>query len=65
MAIIHNANTKILIQNSPVDTAFDKDKSELRVLVLLVALKVLSNGDSLLNKHIKILRDLRGKTWAR
>ena len=48
-----------------MDTAFNKDKSELRVLVLLVALKVLSNGDSLLNKHIKILRDLRGKTWAR
>jgi len=45
-----------------VDSAFDQDKSELGILVLLVAIQVLSHGNSLLNQHVQILRDSRGKT---
>jgi hypothetical protein len=45
-----------------VDTTLDKDKTELGVLILTVPLKMLTNLNSFLNKHVKILRDLRGKT---
>lgn len=46
-----------------MDSAFNQDKSELRVLVLLVAVQVLSHGDSLLDQHVQILRDGRGKAY--
>lgn len=40
-----------------MDSAFNKDESELGVLVLLVALQVLSDRDGLLNQHVQILGD--------
>jgi len=45
-----------------VDTALDKNQSELGVLVLSVGIKMLSDLDGLLDKHVKILRDFRGKS---
>lgn len=36
----------------PVDFALVKDKSKFGVLVLFVSLKMLSDGDRLLDKHI-------------
>ncbi len=45
-----------------VDTGFDKNKTELGVLVLSVALQMLSDLDGLLDKHVKILGDLGGKS---
>ena len=45
-----------------MDSAFDEDKSELGVLVLPVALQVLSDSHSLLDQHVKILRDGGGQT---
>jgi hypothetical protein len=44
-----------------VDSALDKDQSELGVLVLLVAVKMLAHGNSLLDEHVKVLGDLRGE----
>lgn len=44
-----------------MDSGFDKNKTELGVLVLSVSLQVLSDRNGLLDKHVKILRDLRGK----
>ncbi len=51
-----------VVSRQSVDTRFDKNKTELGVLVLSVALQMLSDLDGLLDKHIKILRDLRGKS---
>jgi hypothetical protein len=45
-----------------VDSGFDQNKTELRVLVLSVLVQVLTNLDCFLDKHVKILRNLRGKT---
>jgi hypothetical protein len=45
-----------------VDTTLDEDKTELGVLVLTVSLKMLTNLNSLLDKHVKILGDLGGKS---
>ena len=43
-----------------VDSGFDKNKSELGILVLPVPLKMLSDGDSLLDKIVAIL----WKSWG-
>lgn len=48
-----------------MDSGLDQDQSELGVLVLAVALQVLSDGDGLLDKHVKILRDGWGKTYSK
>jgi len=45
-----------------VDTTFNKNQAELGVLILTVALQVLTNLNSLLDKHIQILGDFRRKT---
>lgn len=44
-----------------MDSGLDENKSELGVGILSVSVKVLSDGDSLLDEVVKILRDLRGK----
>lgn len=41
-----------------MDAGFDKNEAEFRVFVLTVALKMLADGDSLLDEHVKILRNL-------
>jgi len=45
-----------------VDSGFDQNKTELGVLVLSVLFQMLTDLDSFLDKHVKILRNLRGKT---
>ena len=45
-----------------MDSRFDQNKTELGVLILSVSLQMLTDLDSLLDKHVKILGDLRGKT---
>ena len=47
-----------------MDTRFDQNETELAILVLAVALKVLADGDSLLDEEVKILRDLRGEAYT-
>jgi hypothetical protein len=47
-----------------VDTRFDENETELAILVLAVALKVLADGDSLLDEEVKVLRDLRGEAYT-
>ena len=50
-----------VVSGESVDLAFIKNQSKLGVLVLFVALQVLADGNRLLDKHIKILGDFRGK----
>lgn len=50
-----------VVSGQSVNSALNQDKSELGVLVLLVALQVLSHSDGLLNQHVQILGDGRGK----
>jgi hypothetical protein len=45
-----------------VDSRFNQNQTELGVLVLAVFFQVLSDLNSLLDKHVKILWDFRGKT---
>ena len=44
-----------------MDSALDEDESELSVLVLSVPLQVLSHVDSLLDKLVEVLGNLRGE----
>jgi len=44
-----------------MDSRLDENETELGVLVLAVALKVLSDGDRLLDQHVEILRNFRSK----
>ena len=44
-----------------MDARLDKDEAELTVLVLSVLLEVLADLDSLLDEHVEVLWDFRGK----
>jgi len=44
-----------------VDTGLDENKTELRVFILAVALKMLANSNGLLDQHVKILWDFWGE----
>ena len=44
-----------------MDTGLDENETELGVLVLAVALKMLADLDGLLDEHVKILGDLGGE----
>lgn len=46
-----------------MDTGLDENETELAILVLAVALKVLADGDGLLDEEVKVLRDLRGEAY--
>jgi hypothetical protein len=52
----------LVVAAKAMDTRFDQDKAELRVLILPVALQMLADRHSLLDQAVKILRDLRGKS---
>ena len=53
---------KSVVSGKSVDSGFNQNKSELGVLVLVVSVQMLADGYSLLDKHVQILGDLRGKT---
>jgi len=44
-----------------MDPGLDENQAELGVLVLSVALKMLADGNGLLNQHVKVFGDLWGK----
>lgn len=44
-----------------MDTGLDENETELGVLVLAVALKVLADGNSLLDEVVQILGELGGE----
>ena len=50
-----------VVSGKSVDFALVKNKSKFGVLVLSVLLKMLADSHGLLDKHIQILGDLRGK----
>jgi hypothetical protein len=52
----------LVVTGKTVDTGLDKNQTELGVLVLAVTLKMLANGNSLLDELVQILRDLRSET---
>ena len=47
-----------------MDTGLDENETELGVLVLAVALKMLADLDGLLDEHVKILGDLGGEAMG-
>lgn len=51
-----------VIASESVNSALNENETELGVLVLSVALQVLSDGDSLLDQHVEILRDGRSES---
>lgn len=51
-----------VVSGQSVDSRFDQNQSELRVLVLSVLVQVLSDRDSLLDQEVQILWDLWSQT---
>jgi hypothetical protein len=51
-----------VVTSQAVDPRFDQNQSELGVLILAVAIQMLTDLNSLLDKHVKILGDLGGKS---
>ena len=54
--------THLVVASKSVDSALDKDETELAVLVLAVLLKVLADGHSLLDEVVEVLGDGGSKT---
>jgi len=52
----------LVVTGKTMDTAFNENETELRVLVLSVLFQVLADSDSLLDEVVQILRDLGGKS---
>ena len=53
---------RAVVPRQTMNAALDQDEAELRVLILTITLQMLTNLDGLLNKHVQILRDLRGES---
>ena len=51
----------LVVTRQTVDTGLDENETELGVLVLAVALKVLADGNSLLDEVVQILGELGGE----
>lgn len=51
-----------VVSGQSVDSRFDQNQSELRVLVLSVSLQVLSDRDGLLDQEVQVLWDLWSQT---
>lgn len=51
-----------VVSSQSVDSRFDQNQSELRVLVLSVSLQVLSDRNSLLDQEVQVLWNLRSQT---
>jgi len=51
----------LVIPGQAMDAGFDENQTELGVLVLSVALKMLADSDGLLNQHVEVFWDLRGE----
>ena len=51
-----------VVARKSVDSAFDKNETELAILILSVSLQVLPNVDSLLDEVVEILGNFGGKT---
>ena len=51
-----------VVPRQPVDTTLDKNQTELGILILTIAFQMLTDGNSLLDKHVEILGDFGGKS---
>jgi len=54
----------LVVAGQTVNTGLDENEAELGVLVLAVALEMLADGDSLLDKHVQVFWNLWCKTIA-
>jgi hypothetical protein len=54
---------RLVVASEAVDTGLDENEAELRVLVLAVDLKVLADGDGLLDEVPEVLRNRGCETW--
>ena len=50
-----------VVSGQSMDAGLDENESKLAILVLLVSIEVLPDGDGLLDEHIQILGDLGGE----
>lgn len=50
-----------VIASDAMDSAFNKDKSEFRILVLTIAVQMFTHRHSLLDEHVQVLGQFRGK----
>jgi hypothetical protein len=48
----------LVVTGQSVDTGLNENETELGVLILAVTLKVLADGNSLLDEHVQILGEL-------
>lgn len=62
LPVSRNTLGSFVVPSETMDTALDKNEAELGVLILTVPVEMLTNGDGLLNKHVQVLWELRGKT---
>ena len=51
-----------VVTGKTVDSGFNQNEAEFRVLILTILLQMLTDLDGLLDKHVKILGDFRGKS---
>ena len=51
----------LVVSAKTVDPGLNENEAELGVTVLAVLLKMLSDGDSLLDEHVEVLWDLWGE----
>jgi hypothetical protein len=51
-----------VVTGKTVNSGFNQNETEFRVLVLAILLQMLTDLDGLLDKHVKILGDFRGKS---
>lgn len=54
----------LIVTSKPMDSALNKNKPKLGILVLPVPLQMLADGNSFLNEVIQVLWNLRSKSWA-
>ena len=54
----------LVVTSEAVNTALNKNQTELGITVLSVTFKMLSNGDSLLDEEVHILRKRGSKTYT-
>lgn len=55
----------LVVTGKSVDPALNQNQPKLRVLVLSVPLQMLTDGNSLLDQMVQILRNFRCQTWKR
>jgi len=59
-----NTLGSLIVTSKTMDTALDKNQPKLGILILAVTVEMLADGHGLLDKHVQVLRKLRGKALS-